>query len=468
MTTIPSGYGPSAGPRAFEGPRPVARERLSVIDRVQTAAVFYIGAWTLSPPLFISDLARRGAVVAFGLWVICELTRRTGVIARPTLAVIIALVFLAYTTAVTAYLDGVQTVVGGIQTIVFVMFLIFFESARRAGLMKYRWVLWGGLLLLPIWMATTVSALATNRHVARILTRSSEEGAAYMSAGVGGYGLVYSTVLAIPLLLYLMANLPPLSASRGNTGSRVWSLAQRIILGAGAVLALLLVARAGYSIAVAALMLGLITYFLLRGQVRNRSFRIGIAIAISAVVLAVSQTSLISGALDGLSDLAYGTSYRAKIDDLRTSLETDTSVGTVYGRTERYMRSLTLFAQNPIVGTLSFRDVGKHSAVLDVFAQFGLFGGAAFVYLLFATPLMLLRASAARVQMSGAAAAFLIILAVCTIFNDLSASMGFVAYILYPLAMTYGGDRQPGGRSRSGPSRLQFVRRDGRSVSPVA
>lgn len=425
---------PFAGRPRVAGP---AGERLTVVDRLQTMAVFYIGAWAISPPLFVNDQARLVAAGAFGLWLLCELTRRNGVIARPTLTVTISIVFLAYTSIVRGYVDGVGALVSTIQTTVFVLFLIFFESARRTGLKKYRGVLWGALFLLPIWMATTISALGSDRHIARMLVRSSEEGAAYLAEGVGGYGLVYASVLAVPPLLYLLANLPPLSLSRGQTARRLWQLVQRLVVGAGALLAIVLVMRAGYSIAVAALILGAITFLLLRGRAQNRSFRIGLAIAISALALAVSQTSAVGSVLDGLSSLAGGTSYRAKIDDLRTSLETSTSVGTVYDRTERYARSATLFFENPVVGTLSSRDIGKHSAILDHFAQFGIFGGGAFLYLILSVPIMLVRASTSHARMSGVAFAYLAIVTICTLFNNISASMGFVAFLLYPLAMTY-------------------------------
>ena len=426
-------------------------ERLSVIDWAQTMAVFYVAVWTISPPLFANEWARWAAVVAVGVWVLGELTRSSGIILRPGARVLTALVFMGYTAAVSAYVDGVESVFGNVQLYVFILFLIFFEGARRAGLKKYRWVLWGVLAVLPIWMIATLSALATDRFAARLGTRNSEESIAYASSGVGGYGLVYAVVLAIPAFVYLMRSLPPLSAVRRRTASRAQAVFQKLLVVACTLLGVALIVRAGFSIALTALGLGMVTYFLLSGRGANRSFRMGLAVAIAAVAVALSQTALIGSALDGLIEVSQGTSYRSKLEDIRASLETDTSQGTVYDRAERYTRSLTLFFENPAVGTLSFRDVGKHSAILDTFAQFGIFGGAAFVYLLFGAGVTVLRASASRPQMANAAGAFLVMLMICTIFNGLAASMGVAMYILFPLAMTYGLDQPPGGRWRTPP-----------------
>ena len=438
--TVPGPFG-AARPGRQAGMR---GERLSVIDWLQTLAVFYVSIWTISPPLFANEWGRRGAVVAVGAWLLGELTRPTGVVLRPGARVLTALVFMAYTGAISAYVDGVEALIANVQLFVFILFLIFFESARRIGLTKYRWVLWGVLLTLPVWMVTTLSALVTDRFAARLGTRASEEAAAYASSGVGGYGLVYAVVLAIPALIYLLRNLPPLSSLRRSAASRLPAVGQKLLVAACALLAVVLVIRAGFSIAFTAVALGLVTYFLLSGRAINRSFRIGLAVTIAIVAVALSQTTLIGSALDGLIELAQGTSYRSKLEDIRTSLETDTSAGTVYGRAERYMRSLTLFFENPAIGTLSFREVGKHSVILDTFAQFGIFVGAAFVYLLFYVPGVLLKASTARPRMAGATGAFVAMLTICTLFNDVSAAMGVAAFIIFPLAMTYGSEHAAG------------------------
>ena len=39
------------------------------------------------------------------------------------------------------------------------------------------------------------------------------------------------------------------------------------------------------------------------------------------------------------------------------------------------MRSFLLFLENPLVGTLKFDDIGKHSNIIDQFAQYGLVVG---------------------------------------------------------------------------------------------
>lgn len=427
---------------AFAGAPPRRRavpkgERLSPADRIQSAAVFYVAAWAISPPLFVNDMARLVAMGAFGLWLVCEVSRRSGIVFRPSPPVGIAALFLAYTATVSWMADGPGAVVSDIQTYLFVLFLIFFESARRQGLAKYRWVLWGGLLLLPLWMASTLHALGSNAHIARTLVRSSDESDQYLADGVGGYALVYAVLWTIPPLTYLLANLRGYYLWRTRAPGGGWALARQGLVVLNLLLAVGLVIKGGYSIATISLLLGGFSYLLLRGRPQHRTLRIFVASTFAAIALALSQTSLAASVLNGLEMITYGTPYHAKIEDARSSMETDMSVGSVYGRTERYVRSLNLFVENPLTGTLSSADIGKHSVVLDNFAQYGIFGGLAFLFILLAVPIRLIRASVERPWLSGTVFAFTVVMMTCTLFNAISASMGVVAFILFPLAMSY-------------------------------
>lgn len=412
------------------------RPRLNVLDKLQTASVFYIGAWALSPPLFVNNYARIGAALALALWTVCELSRGGGIFLRPGRPVIIAVFYLAYTTAVVLYADGVGALVSRIQLVLFVLFFIQFQAARRHGLMKYRWMLWPSLALFSLWTAITLGALRSDNHIAREMVRSSEDTLQYAAGGIGGYGLVYAALWALPALAYIGANLPPLPGPRAGRMAMPLAIAMRMLVFGTLALASLLVLGSGYSIAVISFLAGLMAYGLLRGRASGRGVRIAVASLIAVLGLAFSQSSLPETTLEGLSSLTEGTNYHLKVEDMLASMNSESAVGTVHDRTDRYVRSLQLFATEPIRGVLSFRDVGKHSLTLDNLAQFGLLGGGALIYVLLALPLTLMRASSRQPELAGAAFAFLVVVVICAGLNNVSASMGFVAYILYPLAMS--------------------------------
>jgi hypothetical protein len=67
----------------------------------------------------------------------------------------------------------------------------------------------------------------------------------------------------------------------------------------------------------------------------------------------------------------------------------DDEYNTASVRLERYTRSIKLFIENPLTGTFSFNDIGKHSTLFDQFAQFGLFFGLIFTSIIFRTQFLI-------------------------------------------------------------------------------
>jgi hypothetical protein len=130
--------------------------------------------------------------------------------------------------------------------------------------------------------------------------------------------------------------------------------------------------------------------------------------------------------LNVLQGAATGTEYSAKVRDIRDSLLDDQSTGTVEGRAERYIRSIKLFVENPVIGTLTFDDVGKHSAVLDRFAQYGFAFGLLFLALLIYVPIRMARSSRAPI---GLALAFLMVAIGFPLSNNVFMSWGLVLYV---------------------------------------
>ncbi len=124
--------------------------------------------------------------------------------------------------------------------------------------------------------------------------------------------------------------------------------------------------------------------------------------------------------------MAKGTEYEAKIRDFQESMVDGRSTGSVEARAERYERSLRLFLEHPLVGTLMFDDVGKHSAILDRFAQYGVVVGALFFFLIAYYPLRMLRNT--RVPI-GLGLSFAFVAIMFPMVNNVFMSWGLILYV---------------------------------------
>jgi hypothetical protein len=251
------------------------------------------------------------------------------------------------------------------------------------------------------------------------VVRSSEEARELSERGVGGYGLVYAVVLALPFIATLALKKGALSLVSDAPWKR---RAARVLIWINFTLAVLLVLNAGYSIAVLLAAFALLSLIIVRSR---RTLSLLISICLSALLALVVMVSM-SPVLRGLEGLAEGTEYSAKLADIRTSLEEGDSAGTVEGRTERYERSIRLFFENPILGTLTFDDVGKHSAILDRFAQYGFAVGLLFLLLLLYVPISMVRAPAVPL---GMALAFLVVAAGLPLLNNIFMTWGLMLYM---------------------------------------
>jgi hypothetical protein len=152
-----------------------------------------------------------------------------------------------------------------------------------------------------------------------------------------------------------------------------------------------------------------------------------LAISVCLVgLLVLSSVVAVKPVLGLLQDVAVGTEYDAKLRDIRDSLEGGRNIGAVDARAERYTRSFKLFLENPVIGTLTFDDVGKHSAVLDRFAQYGFGIGLLFLALLAYMPIRMIRSSSVPI---GLTIAFLVVAVGFPMLNNVFMSWGLILYV---------------------------------------
>lgn len=412
---------------------------------LQNLAVAYVCLWATAPILAYGDAYRWAAAISVGVWALLELLRPAGgILLRPTIPAVIAVAYIVYTAATERLLGADGDIVQHVQTWVMLFFLVFYES-RRNDVRSMTLIFWFILATLPIWFYTTYAGLDSfGSHASRLLTRSSAEARELTAGGIGGYSLVYGTVLMLPIFAMLLINVRRFLPIERPAFLRAISkipLLVPVLLVANLVLGMAVVLRAGFSIAIvlAVAALGLSIFFKKRSPVFLLFVPLVGASAYLFLAVALVPT------LQALAPLAEGTAYQRKISDIVATLETDQSQGTFYERWERYYRSFSLFVANPLFGVISAADVGKHSAYLDTFARYGVFVGSAFVYLLVYLPVRMMK----RMRENfGLALSIFALMVLLPLVNDVFASLGVMLFVMTPVAC----DLVERGLARAGPA----------------
>lgn len=395
---------------------------------LQNVLLGYICLWATAPPLAYGGLFRLAVLMAALSWLAIEAARPEGIIRRPTLPVLLAFFYIFYVSFVEVLYHGASGVLRNLQIFIALFFLVVQQSRRHAPetLLPVFWLI---LLTLPIWYMISLNVLwSENSRAARILVRSGAEAQALSARGIGGYALVYGAVLATPALLSLVLRFRHISDAGLPRILRTIPAMPFLIVSVNVGLGSLFVLNAGYSIAVILLCLGCFAVLMMRtfNPVKMLLF------LLVAAVSAFFAKEMLETVLTAMLPLAEGMNFQLKIKDVLASLQVDEAVGTLSDRTERYARSFTLFIQSPLIGTLSFDDIGKHSQILDDFAQFGIVIGSVFTFLSLFLPGRYLRTNG---HQFGAALGTLCAILLLFSLNNAFAGTGVSIYILFPSAL---------------------------------
>lgn len=387
---------------------------------LRRAALAYLIVWQLSPPLAYGTGWRALAVLAMLLWLALDTLSPRSILRRPNWPVLATATFALYCVLIEWLIPDAGAINRHFPIWVMLFFLLVGESQQRGRSDEARFCFWTILTVLPIWMITTLLGIETVAgDVARIAVRSSLEARDLSVQGIGGYGLIYTVILCLPFLAQLALRVRQLP---GSTQVRWKRRVLRALIWGNFLLAVLLVLRAGYSIALILMLLAVACVLLVRSR-RLQSLAISVTV-VGVLVLVVGIA--VGPVLRAFEGIAAGTEYSAKLRDVRESLAGGQSTGTVEGRTERYARSLRLFAENPVMGTLTFDDVGKHSAILDRFAQYGFGFGLLFMAILVFTPLRYLGLPQVPI---GLGLAFLVVAFGFPMLNNVFMSWGLILYV---------------------------------------
>ena len=406
--------------------------RLTAAALMRRGALAYLIVWVLSPPLAYGTGWRVLAALAMLLWLALDTLAPRSVLRKPNWPVLGMVVFVLYS----AFIEGLVPDSAGInqqfQIWIMLFFLLVGESHRRGRSDEAKFCFWVVLIVLPVWELATLWGISTiAADVSRTISRSSQEARELAGQGIGGYNFIYVVVLCLPFLAHLVFR-PVSRKGRGQQQLRWQRRIIRLLIICNFVLSILVVIRAGYSIALILSAFAILSVLLVRSR---RSIPLAMSLCLVGLLVLTAAIAL-QPALRALQGATSGTEYSAKVRDIQASLEDEKSTGSVEGRTERYIRSVHGFIENPVLGTLTFDEVGKHSAILDRFAQYGLGFGLLFLALLIHVPLRVARSSQVPI---GLALAFLIVAVGFPLLNPVFMSWGLVLFVFSRGAFAFMG-----------------------------
>tara|TARA_R110002051_G_C8709983_1_gene495454 strand:- start:829 stop:1710 length:882 start_codon:yes stop_codon:yes gene_type:complete len=219
----------------------------------------------------------------------------------------------------------------------------------------------------------TYFGLLLDDHASRALSKSGDGAIALTEEGVGGYGTIYSNVVLIPILFYLK--------------TKIISLRLKIIIWLNIIIAIIVIIKANYLIAVLLIVFQSLAFLYSITNGINKVFLfVTVFFATIFIITNVDYIENVTG------ELVEGTTYAIKHTDFFNQLNgQESEFGSVSSRIERYQRSFKMIFINPIIGVLSYDDIGKHSNILDQLAQHGVVFFSLFIYLLINLPLQIIK-----------------------------------------------------------------------------
>lgn len=381
---------------------------------IQKIAVLYLVVWTISPPLQIGTVYRLLALGCAGVWFVIWFIRENPVVLG-------------------------KNQVGAIFFLIFVLGVVFFEKSSFSTILKQiamimlvicflmnhfykdRWDELSGLIpviliLLIIWNGNTINALIEDPTIARRLVRDDESIYSYMQQGIGGYSLVYPQVCICPVIFAWV-----IYAFKNN----------KILFAVGAawlVSYIWLLSLAGYSIAIFASVTGAILLLFYRGKSAVAAFIVAaiVFIGIMAAILYVDNFR------NWLLEVFDGTAVAKKINDLVSTSETGETGESIQVRIDAYFGSISDIIKYPIIGSLWHTSGGGHSAFLDIFSKYGLFGAYMFSKIFYTVPIFY-KNNYSNTFLVSAANATLIAMLFVSVLDSFSYSFTCMILVVAPL-----------------------------------
>lgn len=336
-------------------------------EKISYLSILYLIGWFISPPLASGTIYRAIAIVAVLCIVFFSLVNNRR-----------QLVHRFYGCAVLClYIILLCFVTGESFSLNINILLILITSAAFAlwnnkygnNTKQLKNLTYFAICLYCIWNTTTLIAVDQQPNIMRLLAKNSGETTGHVGVGVGGYGYLYSVIIMFPIGIYLL-----------KEKQKIWL---RAVIAYFVISTAILAYQSQYFIA---LILAVLAVPMMVIANRNRGGLNVIFYIILAVVLLVIFANLES-ILDFCINIVDIPSIQKKLTLMKATLMEGSVAeeGTFGERYERYTRDLNLIMQNPVLGVFRFSMVGKHSTILDFFAQYGIPLGIVFVNILFSS-----------------------------------------------------------------------------------
>lgn len=332
---------------------------------IEFIAILYMIVWTISPPLQIGMIYRLAALGCAAL-----LFKQNGFLMTKQhgFAMLFCMLAAACTVIIKGSFSAALSQIG-----IYMLFIGYVMNYWY----EYDWedfslIVPIVLLMLAFWNFKTVSVLATDPNAARYVVRDNDVANAYLMQGVGGYTLMYCQVMIVPAIVGWIITVFMQNKVYFACGV-VWAVSYISYL-----------AEAGYSIAVTASLIGVIILFAYKRKELIPAVFISLVL-LAILVYLISFNDTVRGFLLNTFD---GTKVAMKIADITSTVTTDETADSIAGRILRYQASLRTIFHYPVIGSWWNGGAGGHSALLDAFAQYGIFGGVMMCRMVYCVPLI--------------------------------------------------------------------------------
>lgn len=240
---------------------------------------------------------------------------------------------------------------------------------------------------------------------------------------VGGYSFIYCLVIvfAISITVY-------------HYSRYLLPIKSRILLFFLSSLFLVNIILSNFTIALLLIILSVLMVY----TIRKLNMFFLIIYAIISVSIIVISFQYIGSFLDSISNLFGDTLNALRMTELKNFILSNEEGIAIEARSSVYENSITVFLQNPLNGTISKNlmlkygvvGFGQHSQILDCFALFGFFIGTLQLYL-YSTP-FIIRMRTKNTILKKISFIVLIIFILLITFNNITASIGFAAFFIFP------------------------------------
>lgn len=387
-------------------------ENSNVLVRIQQVSVLYLCVWTISPFMEIDLIWRIGALMAFGLWMICAVSRGL----HFEKIHMLALAFLALIVVVNIVENnGFSKILRPIQYYMLVLFFIvghFYKDKWK----ELYFIVPIILLLLIYFNFKSAFTVMEDATIARRLVRNDEDMYIYLRQGIGGYSLIYPQVVTFPVLVMWLF--------KSYRQKKLFFLIGIVWL----VSYVLLVINANYSIAITGSIIGLIILLFYKGHSVGLAFVVSAGLFIALMLMILN----LEGFRNMLLEFFDGTAVAKKINDLVATSESGAAEGSINDRVITYQATFNTIFRFPVIGGLWWESGGGHSALGEAFAKYGLFGGYVFCKILYSVPNIYKKAFMHK-RIQQMANANLVVLLYVTLLDSVSYSFLGMILILTPI-----------------------------------